>query len=62
MEYTRKPRLTRFQDIFRIVSELQLLGTRKSEIYRRMVEIGNVDLDILDEVMRLFDSRETRSA
>ncbi|MEZ5870695.1 MAG: hypothetical protein R3D32_02395 [Nitratireductor sp.] len=62
MEYPNKPTITRFQDVFRIVAELQLLGTSGSEIYRRMVEIGNVDLDVLGEVMRLLCPRETLAA
>ena len=61
MEYTAKPTITRFHDIFRVVAELQQLGTRDSDICRRIVEIGNVDLDVLGEVMRLLCTRDTRA-
>lgn len=51
-EEIRKPRLVRYDDVVWVVGELRKLGLDTAQIYRRITEIGPVDLDLLAEVMR----------
>lgn len=47
-----KPRLTRFDDVKLVVRELYKLGISGKQIYSRVTEVGPVDLDMLNEVIR----------
>jgi hypothetical protein len=46
-----KPHLVRYDDVFRVVTELMKEGITGKELFRLITEIGHVDLDILNEVM-----------
>jgi hypothetical protein len=52
LRYTEKPRLVRFDDVLLVVRELHKLGISGRNLYARVAEIGPVDLDILNEVLR----------
>lgn len=52
LEPFARPRLTRFDDVKLVVHELKKLGVSGSHIYARVTEIGPVDLDMLNEVIR----------
>jgi len=49
----RRPRLVRAEDISRLVADLQRQGLRGLMLYRRVTEIGAVDLDLLNHILRL---------
>lgn len=51
-EQLNRPRLTRFDDVALVVAELRRLGVAGASLYRHIVEIGPVDLDLLNEVLR----------
>jgi len=52
MDFSERPRLTRFDDVLLVVRELQKLGISGRTIYQRITEIGPVDLDMLNAVLR----------
>lgn len=56
-ENYRKPRLVRFDDVVLVVNELRKLGLDTAQIYRRISEVGPVDLDMLAEVLRYEPAR-----
>jgi hypothetical protein len=53
----RRPRLTRVEDILRLVAGLQRQGLSGAALYRRVTEIGTVDLDLLNHVLRKSATR-----
>lgn len=52
MDFADRPRLTRFDDVLIVVRELRKLGISGRTIYKRITEIGPVDLDMLNAVLR----------
>ncbi len=56
IEDFRKPRLTRYDDVALVVNELRKFGIAGSSLYKRITEIGPVDLDLLNEVLRNCDN------
>ncbi len=52
IEFAERPRLTRFDDVLLVVRELRKLGISGRTIYERITEIGPVDLDMLNAVLR----------
>ncbi len=48
----RRPRLTRAEDIARLVADLRRSGLGGVALYRRITEIGIVDLDLLNHILR----------
>ncbi|HSO48038.1 MAG TPA: hypothetical protein VLQ68_08915 [Rhizobiaceae bacterium] len=52
VEYPRKPRLTHRDDVMRVVEELRKFGISGMQLYRSVTEIGPVDLDILNDILR----------
>jgi hypothetical protein len=46
-----KPRLVRYDDVLRVVTELMKEGITGKDLFRLITEIGPVDLDVLNEVM-----------
>ena len=52
MDFKDRPRLTRFDDVLIVVRELRKLGISGRTIYERITEIGPVDLDMLNAVLR----------
>lgn len=52
VEDFNKPRLTRYDDVAMVVAELHRFGVAGASLYKRIVEIGPVDLDLLNEVLR----------
>lgn len=53
VEYPRKPRLTQRDDVVRVVEELRKFGISGMQLYRSITEIGPVDLDVLNDILRL---------
>ncbi len=53
VEEFNKPRLTRYDDVALVVAELRRFGVAGNSLYKRITEIGPVDLDLLNEVLRL---------
>ncbi len=53
VEYPRKPRLTHRDDVVRVVEELRKFGISGMQLYRSVTEIGPVDLDMLNEILRV---------
>jgi hypothetical protein len=51
VEHTRKPRLTRQQDVLNVVLELRRYGISGADLYHTITDIGPVDLDLLNEVL-----------
>jgi hypothetical protein len=51
VEHTRKPRLTRQQDVLNVVLELRKYGISGADLYHTIADIGPVDLDLLNEVL-----------
>lgn len=49
---THRPRLTDFEQICYLVIHLRNEGIDNAGMARRLVEIGAVDLDMLEEVMQ----------
>lgn len=52
IEFAERPRLTRFDDVLLVVRELRKLGISGRTVYERITEIGPVDLDMLNAVLR----------
>jgi hypothetical protein len=52
VEYSRKPRLTHREDLMRVIEELRKFGISGVQLYRSVAEIGPVDLDLLNDVLR----------
>lgn len=48
----RKPRLVRYDDIRRVVIELRRIGADARLIWELVTEVGPVDLDMLNEILR----------
>ena len=46
-----RPRLTRYDDVALVVQELRKFGIGNNDIYRRVTEIGPVDLDMLSDIL-----------
>jgi hypothetical protein len=49
---TEKPRLVRFADVLLVVRELRRLGISGRNLHSYVAEIGPVDLDMLNAVLR----------
>lgn len=49
---TLRPRMTDYAKISRLVVHLRAEGLSKPNMTRRITQIGAVDLDMLDEIMR----------
>lgn len=47
-----KPRLTNFYELQDLVAELQEKGLEEVKLYQRLTEIGIVDLDVLNDVLK----------
>lgn len=47
-----RPRLVRFDDVAAVVGELRRHGIGGANLYRRVTDVGPVDLDLLNEVLR----------
>ncbi|MGI9399970.1 MAG: hypothetical protein ACR2O0_01835 [Rhizobiaceae bacterium] len=56
IEFADRPRLTRFDDVLLVVREMRKLGISGKTIYQRITEIGPVDLDMLNAVLRAEQS------
>lgn len=52
VEYPRKPRLTQRDDLLLVIEELRKFGVTGAQIYRSITDIGPVDLDLLNDVLR----------
>jgi hypothetical protein len=53
VEHSRKPRLTRHEDVLNVVVELRKYGITGADLYHTITDIGPVDLDLLNEVLAL---------
>ncbi len=53
VEYPSKPRLTHRDDVVRVVEELRKFGISGMQLYRSITEIGPVDLDVLNDILRV---------
>jgi hypothetical protein len=51
--HSRKPRLTRHEDVLNVVIELRKYGITGADLYHTVADIGPVDLDLLNEVLAL---------
>ena len=47
-----RPRITEYQQMSQLVSFLRMQGVMDSNMAKRMSEIGTIDLDVLQKVMR----------
>lgn len=54
-----KPRLTNFYELQDLVAELQEKGLEEINLYQRLTDIGVVDLDVLNDVIKR--KRETEA-
>ena len=52
LNYSPRPSITDFTQITKLVMHLRELGVQDKQMAKRITEIGAIDLDILDSVLR----------